>query len=84
MGFHEYSTIWMLHKNEVLHARMELTNKKEKLLLLWLVIKALLLVILWKEKVDVLQKPFSTFYRQASIMGAAFVLLVKLSIKEMV
>ena len=34
MGFHEYSTIWMLHKNEVLHARMELTNKKEKLLLL--------------------------------------------------
>ena len=34
MGFHEYSTIWMLQKTEALHARMELTNKKEKLLLL--------------------------------------------------
>ena len=30
MGFHEYRTIWMLHENEVLHARMEPTNKKGK------------------------------------------------------
>ena len=30
MGFHEYRTIWTPHKNEVLHARMEPTNKKDK------------------------------------------------------
>ena len=29
-GFHEYKTIWMPHKNEVLDARMESTNKKNK------------------------------------------------------
>ena len=30
MGFHEYRTIWTPHENEVLHACVELTNKKDK------------------------------------------------------
>ena len=30
MGFHEYRTIWTPHENEVLHAHMEPTNKKDK------------------------------------------------------
>ena len=30
MGFHEYRTIWTPHENEVLHSRMEPTNKKDK------------------------------------------------------
>ena len=28
--FHDYRTIWMPQENEVLHARMEPTNKKDK------------------------------------------------------
>ena len=30
MGFHEYRTIWTPQENEVLHARVEPTNKKDK------------------------------------------------------
>ena len=30
MGFHEYTTIWSPHENEVLLTRMEPTNKKDK------------------------------------------------------
>ena len=30
MGFHEYRIIWTPHENEVLHTRMEPTNKKHK------------------------------------------------------
>ena len=30
MGFHEYRTIWKPQENEVLHACMEPTNKKDK------------------------------------------------------
>ena len=30
MGFHEYRTIWMPYKNEMLLTRMEPTNKKDK------------------------------------------------------
>ena len=30
MGFHEYRTISTPHENEVLHARMEPTNKKDE------------------------------------------------------
>ena len=30
MGSHKYRAIWMPHKNEVLHARIEPINKKDK------------------------------------------------------
>ena len=30
MDFHEYRTIWTPHENEVLNARVEPTNKKDK------------------------------------------------------
>ena len=84
MGFHEYSTIWIPQENEVLHARKEPTNKKDKFAVAVIVHKNSVASYLMKGKSGRFAKLFPTFYGQTSIMGAGVVLLAKLSIKEMI
>ena len=61
MGFHEYSTIWIPQENEVLHARKEPTNKKDKFAVAVIVHKNSVASYLMKGKSGRFSKTISYF-----------------------
>ena len=78
MGFNQYRTIWTPHEIEVVHARMEPTNKKDKFAVAVIGHKNSVVGHLIKRKSGQFAKTIP------SIMGAGFVLLAKLPTKEMI
>ena len=78
MGFDQYRTIWTRHENEVVHARMEPTNKKDKFAVAVIGHKNSVVGHLIKRKSGQFAKTIP------SIMGAGFVLLSKLPTKEII
>ena len=69
MGFHEYRTIWKPQENEVLHACMEPTNKKDKFDVAVIGHKNFILGHLVKEKSARFSKTVFYFLRTSGYYG---------------
>ena len=81
LGFHEYRTIWT-HEKEVLHVRMEPTNKKDKFAAALFVHKNSVVAHLMKEKSGRFAKTIFYFLRTSEDHGCRVRVTGKLSIKD--